>query len=179
MNFSKQFTPMDSNEVNFSKKSSNDLSPARENTRQIITRLKPSSSLRCRTGLLIVPPLELTSVAEWGASFGLDTIYYAQQLLEDLPGQTRFVSLSMDTEAERLHRIANHINGTPVLLISQFDLAVARLGTSERVVLWQHVLTRMTQTAHGLLLVMPPTPRLLPETRLLEELRNVGRIADI
>lgn len=148
--------------------------------RELIVRLRPDGGLRCRTGLLLVPPDELDELPQWGARFGLDTIAYGERLLEELPAESRFVHITAESESERLRRIADAVNGTPVLLIAQLDLAIARLGTEERRTLWQNLLARLTQTRHGLLLAMPQNAhRLLPEETVLENLRETGRIAEL
>ena len=146
--------------------------------RDLIENLRPDSSLRCHTGLLLVPTRDLDELPQWGAHFGLDTIAYGEFLLGDLPEQTRFVNLTAESEARRLRAIADALPGSPVLLVSQLDIAVSRLRTEERSALWLNLLTRLTQTRHGLLLAMPEgAHRLLPGQAVLEELRHAGRVA--
>ena len=146
--------------------------------RDLIERLRPDSSLRCHTGLILVPVRDLDDLPQWAAQGGLDTVAYGEFLLGDLPENTRFVNLTAESETRRFRAIADAMAGTPVLLVSQMDIAVSRLGTEERNVLWMNLLTRLTQTRHGLLFAMPEgAHRLLPSESFLEELRHSGRIA--
>ena len=145
--------------------------------RDLIARLGPDGGLRCRTGIVLVPPADLPSIADFGARHGMDTIAYAEAILREMSSESQFASLSVDAESERLRRIADNPSGSPVLLIAQFDVALARLRTMDRDRLWQTVLTYLTQTRHGLLLAMPSTAhRLLPGEKVREELLTSGRI---
>lgn len=144
----------------------------------LITSLKPEGGLRCRTGIMLAPIHVLENLPNFGARHGLDTIDYADMILRELPAQTQFVSLSADSETERLLRIANTDSGSVVLLVAQFDLALARLGALERARLWRTVSQYLSQTQHGVLVAMPTTAyRLLPEESVMEQLQAQGRVA--
>ena len=148
--------------------------------RELIENLRPDSSLRCHTGLLLVPAHNLEELPQWGALLGLDIVPYGEFLLGDLPKETRFVNLTAESETRRLRTIADAAPGSPVLLVSQLDIAVSRLRTDERGVFWLNVMTRLTQTRHGLLLAMPEgAHRLLPAETVVEELRRMGRVATV
>ena len=145
----------------------------------VIQRLRPNGILRCHTGLLLISLAALNDVENWATRHGLDTIDYTIRALTEIPADSRFVPMTPDSEAARLRRIADADAGSPVLLITQFDLAVARLSAEERPSIWRAVFTELTQTRHGLLIAMPKTARrLLPEEMLLASLRSAGRMIE-
>lgn len=144
----------------------------------LVKSLQPENGLRCRTGLALVSLDVLDDLANTGARHGIDALDYAAIILKELPDQTQFVALSPDSEEERLLRIANAESGSPVLLITQFDVALARLGAQERGRLWQTIFQYLTQTRHGLIFALPASAsRLLPDETTVEQLRVKGRIA--
>lgn len=149
------------------------------NPAELIANLGSSGRLRCPTGLLLVPQREWETLADWGALRGIDTVLYGEILLRELPEQSRFVSITSESETERLRRIALG-GGSPVLLIDQFDIAVSRLSSEDRENLWQNIFTRLTQISHGLLIAMPEgSDKLLPAHNLMEDLRISGRLSAI
>jgi hypothetical protein len=147
---------------------------------ELVEYLEPSGGLRCRTGILLVAPEEVEDLPNTAARHGIDSVDYARLILKDLPPETQFVGLSAESEEERLRRIADNESGSPVLLITEFDVALAKLGAQARGRLWQTISQYLTQTRHGLILAIPITAtRLLPEETVLDQLRNQGRIAQI
>lgn len=143
----------------------------------LIHSLQPETGWRCRTGIVLASPSALVDLPNIAARHGIDALDYAELILKELPPQTQFVALTADSEEARLRRIASADAGTSVVLLTQFDVALARLGTQERERLWQTILQYLTQTRRGLLIALPvAATRLLPDDTVLERLRTHGRL---
>jgi hypothetical protein len=134
--------------------------------------------LRSRTGLLLVPPNQLGDVLEIAARLGVDLVDYAQVILASLPPEAKWAGITLDAEQARLDEIANAPSGNDVVLVAQFDLALARLPIADRGPLWRVLREGFAHRRRALILVMPEgATRLLPEGSEWDAWQDGKRIA--
>jgi len=137
-----------------------------------------SPVLRCRTGIILLSQEQLGTEPDIAARLGLDAIDYTQVLRDSLPKGTVFVSISAETEAQRLDRLASRRGGADCVLIYNIDLALAKLETSERQYLWWELRDFLAYRPRALLIAMPAqASQLLPEKHELDRWRGANRLA--
>jgi len=119
--------------------------------------------LRCRTGILLLPPSQLPEALNIAARLGLDAVDYAQRVIRSVPPGAKFVPLTAESEEARMDAVAEDPLGTDVVLVYNFDLAVAKLDTRQRALLWNTLRERLPHCRRALVLAMPlGAHRLLP-----------------
>ena len=135
-------------------------------------------TLRTRTGLLLVPPSRLPDVPEIAARLGVDSVDYARVILESLPPGAKRAGITADAEQARLDSIAEAPDGTDVVLVGQFDLAVSRLTMADRGRLWRVLREGFAHRRRALLVVMPlGAAHLLPEGAEWDAWQDGQRVA--
>jgi hypothetical protein len=89
---------------------------------------------------------------------------YIARLLAEANLDSRFLNLDADTERDRLSRLAETSNAYTCILVTEFDIALARLNFDERGRLWNNLLHHFPYRHTALLLAVPSgASHLLPD----------------
>lgn len=124
------------------------------NPRQLISTLR-SRSLRSRTGVLGLPQVMFGREAEIAAILGLELMDYRERIIAHAPIESQYVSVTLTGLVEDLSSIANAKTGESCLLISEFDLAVMKLRSNERQILWTTLFSNFPHKTRALVLCVP------------------------
>ena len=111
--------------------------------------------LRCRTGVLSLPEGALGAESEIAAALGVELLDYREHLLSCVTTGAKYLNLTLTRVFDDLDDIANTRTGETCVLIGNFDVAVARLQTDERTVLWRNLFTDYPHRTRALLLCIP------------------------
>ncbi len=111
--------------------------------------------LRCRVGVLGVPVPLLGTESQIAAALGVELLDYRERLLASVPKNSQFVNVTVVSVFDDLERIANTATGESCVLISNFDLALGRLGTDERTTLWRTLMTAFPNRTRAVVLCVP------------------------
>lgn len=111
--------------------------------------------LRCRVGVLGVPVRALGAERQLAAALGVELLDYRLRLLATVPEASQFVNLTLAALVEDLDCIANTATGEICVMVSNFDLALARLRTEERTILWRTLLMDFPHKTRALVLCVP------------------------
>jgi hypothetical protein len=146
----------------------------------MLVSLLMSRTLRCRTGILLVPHNKLGQEANIAARSGVELVDYSQCILASLPAGTAYVDINGASEFARLNRLATKRGGADCLLIANFDLALAKLGWLERQSLWSAIFEKLSNRDKALMIAMPEeAENLLPSADNLDRWKQTGRIAAV
>ena len=143
--------------------------------RAALDRLK-RREYRSGVGLLLYEPEEKPN---WNAvalvhSIGLRD--YVRLLLEELNPATRYVNLDADTERDRLIRLSEIPDPLRCVLVTEFDIALARMKFEERTRLWNNLLHHFPHRQTTLLLAIPANASyLLPDADALTLWTEAGK----
>ena len=121
---------------------------------EVVAMLR-AQSLRCRTGVLSLPDRALGSESEIAAALSVEMLDYREYLLSRVTTGARYLNLTLSRVFDDLDDIANAKTGESCVLIGNFDVAVARLRSDERTVLWRNLLTDFPHRTRALLLCIP------------------------
>jgi hypothetical protein len=114
-----------------------------------------SFSLRCKTGIWLMPQGKVGDEENEAARLGLDAVDIRRVLLENLPEETSYADLSSERVQNLLHQIANRQQGSHCLLIYNLDLLLARLTMDERDAVWRYLKDALPHAKHALLIALP------------------------
>ena len=143
-----------------------------------LVELLRSPTLRCRTGILLIPPDTLDKQPDMAARLGIDTVDYVQLLLAGLPEGTAFVNISDETEGQRLHDLSVDRKNADCLMVCNLDLALAKLDSTQRKAFWAGLFDRFPHRPCALILAMPSTARhLMPPDTEIAKWKESGRLA--
>jgi hypothetical protein len=106
-------------------------------------------------GVLGVPVALLGTESQLAAVMGVELLDYRARLLASVPAGSQFVNVSLAELFEDLDRVANAATGEVCVLVSNFDLALGRLRTDERTILWRTLLTDFPNKTRALILCVP------------------------
>jgi len=122
--------------------------------KQMVTTLR-GHGLRCRTGVLALGKEDLGRESEIAAALDVELVDYRTCLLARAPEGSKFLNLSLSSVLEGLDAIANATTGESCVLVADFDIAVAKLGTEDRLVLWRNLFTHFPYRTRALVLCVP------------------------
>ena len=122
--------------------------------RELVKSLK-RQGFRCRTGVLSLPTATLGEEREIAAALGVECLDYQQRLVSLVSPNSKFLNLSLPRLVEDLDDIANAHTGEICVLVSNFDIALARLRTEECRALWQTLLSDFPNKTRALLFCVP------------------------
>jgi hypothetical protein len=106
----------------------------------------------------MVPLSLLGQESRIAAQLGIDHVDYRRYLLDHLPAGGTFLGLSANKVFADLDGISNEAMGTDCVLLSNLDLALAGLVTSERMgLLRERLFNQFCYRRRGLLIAMPDT----------------------
>jgi hypothetical protein len=101
---------------------------------------------------------------------------YIALLLAETNLASRFMNLDADTERDRLSRLAEVPDVYTCVLVTEFDIALARLTFDERARLWNNLLHHFPYRQTALLLAVPSSAtHLLPDTDALTLWTDMGK----
>jgi len=90
---------------------------------------------------------------------------YVVHILTEVNADSRFLNLDADTERARLSRLAETPDAHSCVLVTEFDIALARLDDNERARLWYNLLHHFPHRRTALLLAVPSgASHLLPDS---------------
>jgi hypothetical protein len=145
---------------------------SKASAQQLAKRLE-SLEFRIRTGILEIAPQAFGSEDELAVRLGAVCLDMPKWELERLSGAQRFFRLSAGDLADHVSKAVNELPaGKSSVLVTGFDLLVARLDSAQRAVLWQF-LRETLKLPRGVILVLP-----LGATNLLVESEREKWVAD-
>lgn len=125
------------------------------NPKSMVEMLR-NRELRCRTGVMMVPLSLMGQESRIAAQLGIDHVDYRRYLLDHLPAGGAFLGLSANKVFADLDNISNEATGTDCVVLSNLDLALAGLVTSERMsLLRERLFNQLCYRRRGLLFAMP------------------------
>jgi hypothetical protein len=134
-------------------------------------------ALRVRTGLWLLDSCLVGQEANEAARLGVLAVDLRQDLLAQLPLETKFVPLDSDRLLSLLHPISErHFTGDCVLL-HNLDLLLARLTHQQRADFWQFAFTGFSHRPSALLFTIPVSAEnLVPGGEALGRWARGGRL---
>jgi hypothetical protein len=121
---------------------------------EVVTLLR-TQGLRCRTGILAIPPKSLGAEPEIAAALDVELLDYPTHLLSRVSVGQQYLNLTLSRVFEDLDAIANSKSGESCVLVGSFDVAVSKLRTEERSILWRNLLIDFPYRTRALLLSIP------------------------
>ena len=143
--------------------------------RAALERLKGRNHRSAVAILLYEPEAE----TDWNAvalvhSLGLCD--YVARLLAECNPASRFLNLDADSERDRLNRLAETPDAHTCVLVTDFDVALARLSLGERARLWNNLLHHFPYRQTALLLAVPAAAsQLLPDSDAFTLWQDAGK----
>jgi|GEM_PF-3429376 len=150
-----------------------------EVARQVVAVLR-GGVLRSRTAILLLAPSVVGREREVAARLQVDAVTYVDLLLSSAPAGARTLGIAVDREERRLDAVASCEQGADVVLVADFDVALARLTSSERERLWSDLYAHFGHRRRALLLGVPQAARdLQPCEAALADWRRGSRVASL
>lgn len=133
--------------------------------------------LRCPVGLLLFKAGDFGTVAEVAARSGANVVDFREFARQRIGG-SRYVGFTPDTLLTTLREIQNC--GEPrKWIVTNFDLAIARLKLADRLRLWSALVSQVTPNSKtAIVLAMPDEEtavHLLPSAETLKEWLQTSR----
>jgi len=122
--------------------------------RELVKSLR-RKEFRCRTGVLCLQSAALGSESQIAAALDIGYLDYLERLKALVPPGSKYLNLTLARLVEDLDDIANAKTGEICVMIANFDLAMARLGTMDSMALWQTLLTDFPNKTRALLFCVP------------------------
>ncbi|MEI6914102.1 MAG: hypothetical protein WCL39_03125 [Armatimonadota bacterium] len=143
-----------------------------------LVRLVRGMSLRCRTGIILLPVRYTGREREVAARIELDAVDYAEEILRGaLPG-TFYLDINAEADERRLDALIRDTDGGDALLVYNFDIALARMDPQDRFYLWHSIKDRLAYGRKALLIAIPQGAiKLLPPEKDLAVWMSDSRIA--
>lgn len=116
-------------------------------------------SLRCRTGIWLMPHDKVGDEENEAARLGLDAVDIRRVLLENLPEETSYAGLSSERIENLLHQIADRQTGSHCFLVYNLDVLLAGLTKEERDAVWRYLKVGLPHAKHALLIALPTSAR--------------------
>jgi hypothetical protein len=141
------------------------------NARNLIILLR-HGGLRSRIGALLLPQGALGREENLAAHLDVHYINFATNLLDALPADAAYLTLTTDKLLGRLDLLANTRTERDCLLLANFDLPLSRVTHESRMLLWNRLLLDFPYKRNALILSLPailPHSALLPEGGLKQE----------
>jgi len=146
-----------------------------ERKAEALVDLLSGPTLRCRTGILLLPKKLLGQEANIAARLGMDAVDYREVLVASLPSGTSFVDIDQDTEFARLDHLTTDVAGSPCFLVCNMDLALAKLDHSARGQFWDAFLHKLSRRPRAPILAMPDSAEhLLPKLDLWDREERIA-----
>jgi|GEM_PF-3322511 len=137
-----------------------------------------SGVLDCRTGLLLLPLELLGKAADLAVTLGVSPVDYHAWKLERIGPGERFLRFSPESLLGELHALCLEPHPLDTVLVSNFDLALSALNSTERAQVWRFLRDGFRKKARGLLLTMPQdADMLLPPAADLQRWNEGGRLS--
>lgn len=134
--------------------------------------------LRVRTALWLLPIQELTNPADKAARLGISWADARQPILNTIVPEQHFLQLGLKELLEALDSLCSDHKATDCLLIANWDLLVAKLGSNDRKEMWEILYSRFPHRPRSLILIIPEDAYdLLPSERQLAAWEKEGRLA--
>ena len=122
-------------------------------------------SHRSAVAILLYEPDAEMDWNEFALVHSLGQCDYVAYLLSEANLASRFLNLDADTERDRLSRLAETLGTYTCVLVTEFDIAVARLSFDERTRLWNNLLHHFPHRQTALLLAIPSgASHILPDS---------------
>jgi hypothetical protein len=140
-----------------------------------------SDGFRCRTGVLGLPQSAFGQEAEIAASLDVELLDFRERMLAAVPTGSRFVHVSVSRVIEDLDGLANASTGESCVLLAGFDLAVAKLPSEEKRLLWHTLFSSFPHKKRSLILCVPNYGDgrfVLPDSESRQMWRGSERYAD-
>jgi hypothetical protein len=138
-----------------------------------------SLSLRCRTGIVLLPVDQLGQERDLAARLEIGIEDYRNRCLNQLPQDAQFLGLNADKILEDLDALCQETSGRDCVMLCNFDLFLARLPRESREYVWEFLHTSFAHRRRALLIAMPATAsHLLPPKAKLEVWNQSGRLAN-
>lgn len=154
-----------------------DATPVLPSATQLLDLLRPRT-LRCRTGILLLPSQRLGQERDLAVPLRVDALDYCEYLQERLTPDSSFVPLDAARLERDLDAIAQLQQGQNCVLVFNFDVALAKLPISEREVLWSRLRDSFPHRPRALILAIPQTAELLlPDIAARQIWEQAGRVA--
>ena len=122
--------------------------------RQLIEHMA-DKSLNCRTAILWIAPGRIGTESQIAASLGVQHVDYREYLLQHAPADSQFLNLTLGRIVSQLDDIASASTGMDRALVSNFDLAAARLGSQQRASLWRTLFSDFSHRTKALIFSLP------------------------
>lgn len=143
---------------------------------QLIGYLR-GSSLRNRTGILLVPVSWLGREREIASRLGISFDDECERVLGQLtPGQRYLGQTWVDLAKDLDNMIQNSRPDGHCLLVANFDIVLSSLGTADRSLFW-NFLYASYKPPYGLLLTLPDEIQRLITEQELSTWTSTGRLA--
>lgn len=145
-------------------------------TSELIETLR-HGGLRVRTGLWLLPAGQLNTLPDKAARLGIDLSDARQPLLDSVAPDQRFLRLDVATIIEVLDSLCDNNQLSDCLLVTNFDLLLAKLPYSQRKEVWEILYRGYPYRPRAIILAMPEgATALLPGVQQLEQWRKEGRL---
>jgi hypothetical protein len=133
--------------------------------------------LRCPVGMLLFKAGDFGAVAEVAARSGANIVDFRQFARQRMAG-SRYVGFTPDTLLTTLREIQNC--GEPrKWVVTNFDLAIARLKLADRTRLWSALVSQVTPNSKTTIVLAMPDEEtavhLLPPGQILKDWIQTGR----
>ncbi|MEI6395569.1 MAG: hypothetical protein WCT12_31245 [Verrucomicrobiota bacterium] len=149
--------------------------------RQLVILLR-HGGLRSRVGTILLPHTILGREETLAAQLDVHYINFASCILDSLPEEAAYLTLSVDKLTYHLDLLANSRTARDCILLANFDLPLSRLAHENRLLLWGRLLLDFPYKKNSLILLLPavvPHSALLPEGGLQQEWADSKRLVNL
>lgn len=146
---------------------------------QALMSLMRNRELRCRTGILFLGLGRVGQEKAIAATLDIEVIDFVELVLETLPPEASFASLSLTKILQCLNRAAD-AGGRDCAILANFDLPLAKLQFDEIAKFWRWFFQDMPHKRKALVacLVGTDTPHsLFPDDEIRSQWTAAGRLA--
>lgn len=142
-----------------------------------------SPGLLSRTGIALARDDRYRGAAEDAARSGMDSVDYVSWKLDSLDPRQRFITVTTTSLLDDLDRLCSNTWFSSCLVVTNIDVALARLSASDLASFWQFLfesfkrrpvglIIAISQSAAGMLLPAGERGRWLETQRLVEQGRE-------
>jgi hypothetical protein len=144
--------------------------------RELLANLRVHG-LRNRVGLWLMPADQISKAESAAAILGIDGQDARQLLLEQLPADTQYAGLSVETLVGLLENISEQQAHSDCVLVYNFDLLISGLSYADQQEVWRTLWESFPYRRRALLMTMPNlAEHLLPKPAELGHWRRQGRL---
>jgi hypothetical protein len=121
---------------------------------ELVDRLR-GPELRCRTGIVLLPPEQVGREEELAARLNIEPVDYVRVVEGDLLPGSRFLGVEAGTEEARLDRLAMATGARDCALVYNADLILSKLNQAARSGVWTFLRTSFPNRQRALVIALP------------------------